>query len=252
MLTFQSRLKSAVLANTFTAKHCYRALNQIRAHAAIRRNTSFGQCAEDVWLLQALRAGKVPWANSGFFVDIGANHPVVFSATYLLYKAGWNGLTVEPIPSLCALHRKFRPRDICLNMGVAAVREKRRFWETAPDLFSSFSKAEAQNAKDNGLCTILREGDIWVDTPSSILRHVPHGTRVNYLTIDTEGLDAEILGRWPWDLSRPDVISCEALAQGDRRLEAETILAREGYAPIKLFPICGFWGSHELAAKVTE
>lgn len=243
-------IKSVVLSNPSLAKHFYRALNHIRAGAAMRRDNSFGQSEEDGWLLGALRSGEVPWANSGFFVDIGANHPVVFSATYLLYKAGWTGLTVEPIPSLCSLHEKFRPRDICLNMGVGACREKRLFWETAPDLFSSFSETDVRGAEDAGLCRILRRLEIDVETPSSLITHIPRGARVNYLSIDTEGLDVEILRHWPWYLFHPDIISCEALAIKDRQAEVESILARQGYVPLRLFTVCGFWALPKLAAKL--
>jgi len=38
--------------------------------------------------------------NNGFFVDIGANDGVTFSNTYFFEKKGWDGLCVEPIPSV--------------------------------------------------------------------------------------------------------------------------------------------------------
>jgi hypothetical protein len=251
-MRLKSLFKTAILSNTFVAKNFYRTLNYLRVKRAQKRNSCFGQCAEDKWFLDALRSADIPWANSGFFVDIGANHPVVFSSSYLLYKSGWRGITVEPIASLCSLHKEYRPRDICLNIGVAANRDKRPFWETVPDLFSSFSNADAQRAKNAGLCTIISEEEIAVETPSFILTHTPNGKKINYLSIDSEGLDTEILRHWPWAKSRPDVISCEALAAGDGQREIESILLREGYAPIKLFAACGFWGLSNLAAQLNK
>jgi hypothetical protein len=114
----------------------------------------------------------------------------------------------------------------------------------------SFSRLATERAKDAGLCTILREVEIPADTPAAILGHVPRHTRVNYLSIDTEGLDAEILRHWPWDLSRPDIISCEALALGNSQVEVEAIFAGQEYAPIKLFPTCGFWGTSDVVSKL--
>lgn len=220
-----------------------------RARVAMHRNSSFGQCREDAWFLDTLRASSVPWANSGFYVDIGANHPVVFSATYLLYKAGWSGLTVDPIPSLCAMHKQLRPRDICLNVGVGAACEQRQFWETAPDFFSSFSKEDTERAQHQGHCTILCETNISLVTPTEILRSVPTGRRVNYLSIDTEGLDGEILRNWPWEKSTPDIVSCEASAIAGQESEASAVLRARGYIVLKQFPVCVFWASAQFSAR---
>lgn len=209
----------------------------------MQRNTSFGQSREDAWFLDLLREKNIPWANSGFYVDIGANHPVVFSATYLLYKADWSGITVDPIPSLCALHRRLRPRDVCLNVGVGALCEERRFWETAPDFFSSFSEEDTKRAEEKGLCAVLRETAVSLITPRDIVSHVPAGRTVNYLTIDTEGLDGEILSSWPWDKCMPDVISCEASAMSREESEADKALKTHGYTAVRRFEVCVFWAS---------
>jgi FkbM family methyltransferase len=239
----QNILKSLIVKHPYVAERFYHLLALYRARVAMQRNTSFGQSREDIWFLDTLRDMNVPWATSGFYVDLGANHPVVFSATYLLYKAGWSGITVDPIPSLCALHRRLRPRDVCLNLGVGAAREQRRFWETAPDFFSSFSEEDTKRAEEKGLCAVLRETGVSVVTPSDILAKVPTGQTVNYLTIDTEGLDGEILSNWPWNRCMPDVISCEASAMITDGSEANRVLKNYGYTAFKRFEICVFWVS---------
>lgn len=244
-------LKPAVLSHPWLAERFYDVLTLARARRAARGARSFGQCGEDGWLLGALREAQIPWADSGFYVDLGANHPVVLSATYLLYRQGWTGITVEPIPSLCALHRRFRSRDLCLNMGVGSAEERRPFWETAPDVFSSFSHEATQQAQSNGWCRILRESRVAVNTPSAILNHAPTDTRINYLSIDTEGLDVEILRNWPWEEWLPDIVSCEASAAHGGEAEADRILGGRGYVPIKRFPISVFWASPALAGRFT-
>jgi FkbM family methyltransferase len=244
-------VKSLILRNPFVAERFYHLLALFRARVAMRRNTYFGQSREDAWFLDTLRESNIPWADSGFYVDLGANHPVVFSATYLLYKAGWSGITVDPIPSLCALHRRLRPRDVCLNVGVGAVCEQRRFWETAPDFFSSFSEEDTKRAEERGLCTVLRETSVSLVTPRDIVAHVPAGRAVNYLTIDTEGLDGEILSSWPWNRCMPDIISCEASAMISEDSEANTVLKTYGYTEFKRFEICVFWVSPEFLKNVS-
>jgi len=243
-------LKPLVMSHPWLAERFYRVLTLVRARRAARVGDSFGQCGEDAWFYGMLRERRVPWAESGFYVDLGANHPVVLSATYLLYRAGWNGLTVEPIPSLCSLHRCFRPRDICLNTGVGSSREDRPFWETAPDVFSSFSQEATRQAEASGWCRILCESRVALRTPAEILTHVPAGVRVNYLSIDTEGLDGEILRNWPWADCSPDIVSCEASAAHGGESEADQILAGRGYVPIKRFPVSVFWAPSALELSI--
>lgn len=239
----QNTLKSLILRHPFVAERFYHLLAIYRARVAIQRNAFFGQSGEDSWFIGALREKNIPWANSGFYVDLGANHPIVFSATYLLYKTGWSGITVDPIPSLCALHRRLRPRDVCLNVGVGATREQRRFWETAPDFFSSFSEEDTKRAEEKGLCAVLRETAVSLVTPSDILAHISAERMVNYLTIDTEGLDGEILSNWPWGKCMPDVISCEASAMSREESKADKVLKAHGYTAMRRFEVCVFWAS---------
>lgn len=241
-------LKKAVLSNSFVAEKFYGAMTLWRARQAAARGVSFGQSDEDAWLLAWLKNNGVPWAENGFYIDIGANHPVVLSATYLLYRAGWRGITVEPIPGLCALHARLRPRDINMNVGVGAQAGTQPFWETAPDYFCSFSREAAVQAAANGWCRVLRETRVGLATPRDILARVPEGTRINYLSIDTEGLDAEILGNWPWEECRPDLVSCEASA--DAGSPASRLLATAGYVVVKTFPVTAFWQSPDLAGRL--
>lgn len=236
-------VKTLVMTNRYVAEQTYGVISRLRARRALRVGPPYGQSGEDAWLLGWLREHKTHWAGSGFYVDIGANHPVVLSATYLLYENGWHGLTVEPIPSLWASHRMVRPRDICLNMGVGAQPEDRPFWETVPDYFSTFSLRAAQDAETRGYCRILRETRVAVATPAEILHHVPPDNTVNYLSIDTEGLDVEILSNWPWETCLPDLISCEASATNEHQTEANRILTGAGYVPVKQFEVTAFWKS---------
>ncbi len=59
-------------------------------HHATQMSMSYGQEGEDIILLRLLDISK-----NGFYVDIGAHHPIRFSNTYALYKAGWCGLNVD-------------------------------------------------------------------------------------------------------------------------------------------------------------
>src|SRR5262245_49332338 len=54
----------------------------------------------------------------GFYVEVGAIHPVQISNTYLFYRKGWRGIAVDPNPSVARLFAKRRPRDIMVQCAI--------------------------------------------------------------------------------------------------------------------------------------
>src|ERR1700759_4404405 len=56
---------------------------------------SYAQRYEDIHLLRAL--GE---QTGGFYIDIGAGHPVYDNVSFAFYLRGWRGITVEPNPGL--------------------------------------------------------------------------------------------------------------------------------------------------------
>ncbi len=52
---------------------------------------SYAQNQEDVLLNRVFQG-----LSDGFYIDVGANDPVVDSVTKLFYDRGWTGINVEP------------------------------------------------------------------------------------------------------------------------------------------------------------
>src|SRR6201995_6041002 len=67
---------------------------------------SYAQRYEDIHLLRAL--GE---QTGGFYIDIGAGHPVYDNVSFAFYLRGWRGITVEPNPWLAQLSEAVRPLD---------------------------------------------------------------------------------------------------------------------------------------------
>src|SRR4029077_468062 len=78
---------------------------------------SYAQRFEDFHLWRCL--GDIP---NGFYVDVGAGHPVYDNVSFAFYLRGWRGITVEPNPWLAQLSAAVRPRDKRIQslVGVAA------------------------------------------------------------------------------------------------------------------------------------
>jgi len=83
---------------------------------------TYGQCFEDVIICQMIKAYAIRTQMGEFrlsFVEIGANHPVSTSASYLLNRTfEVNGILVEPNPVLAAELRKHRPNDTVVEAAV--------------------------------------------------------------------------------------------------------------------------------------
>ena len=77
---------------------------------------SYAQNLEDVILYRTLKN-----VECGFYIDVGAQHPVIDSVTNAFYECGWHGINVEPNPEYFQLLQKNRSKDINLNMAVGAL-----------------------------------------------------------------------------------------------------------------------------------
>ena len=77
---------------------------------------SFAQNQEDVVLYRALRDVK-----QGFYIDVGAQDPVIDSVTKAFYDRGWHGINIEPNEEYFRKLQSARPHDI--NLASAAGRE---------------------------------------------------------------------------------------------------------------------------------
>jgi hypothetical protein len=75
---------------------------------------SYAQEGEDI-VLKRIFGGQ----STGFYVDVGAHHPMRLSNTYSFYKLGWRGINIEPNPDSFNLFTKYRSKDINLNCGIA-------------------------------------------------------------------------------------------------------------------------------------
>ncbi|MEJ7848398.1 MAG: FkbM family methyltransferase [Pyrinomonadaceae bacterium] len=147
--------------------------------------------------------------KNGFFLDVGAYHPYHHSNTYLLYKAGWRGINIDPRESVKRLFDAARPRDINIQVGIAAEDGVREFYELKEGL-SSMSSFSYSNIEKLGLTkSIRRVIELPVLRLSSLLRQYPELTKLDYLNIDAEGLETEILSGLPDGDLRPTVISIE-------------------------------------------
>jgi FkbM family methyltransferase len=174
------------------------------------RRVSFAQMAEDIVLWRAL--GHRP---AGFYVDVGAHHPVGSSVTKIFYNQGWRGINIEPIAPLLDLFLEDRPRDINLAVGVSVQPGQLNFFDVEADQQrSTFDEALAAMYRAEGRSVVTRTVPV-VPLDQIFAEHVD--CEVDFLKIDAEGHEESVIRSLDWGRWRPHVVLAEgALHRADQ------------------------------------
>lgn len=174
---------------------------------------SYSQTGEDIivkFIFDAVGLSKPS------YLDIGAHHPTYINNTALLYKTGCRGINVEPDPVLFTAFIKKRPGDINLNIGVSTDKGKLPFFVMEPPTLNTFSESEANKyVSENGF-NIREKLQLDVDTIQSIVKKYHHGKFPDFLSIDVEGLDYELIKSINYKKDSPKVICVETITYSDK------------------------------------
>lgn len=171
---------------------------------------SYAQNREDIIL-----SGFFGDLDKGFYVDVGANHPDTLSITKIFYDKGWSGINLEPNRELYDLIVKNRPRDINLNLGAAAKEGELTLREYPDgDGLSTFSKAAQDDyQKSSSIYKDYTRNYRDYKVPVKPLKDIfkEHKTKqINFMNIDVEGFEYQVIAGNDWDTYRPQVLCIEA------------------------------------------
>lgn len=192
------------------------------------RNPTWSQEGEDRIIWELLKHRRY-----GFYVDVGAHHPKRYSNTYLLYRAGWNGLNIEPDPDLIRAFGIYRRRDFTIQAGVARTEGVLGLHRFADPALNTFDPQVAELRK--------AEGWPWRDTinvrisPLVELLRSRSVQQVDFLNVDTEGYDHEVLLSNDWQQFRPAVVAVEIPTRSalDTALsDSHKLMTNQGYVLI--------------------
>ncbi len=166
---------------------------------------SYSQNREDVVLARAFGNRE-----HGFYIDVGAWHPIMDSVTCFFYRRGWRGVNIEPLPFYFELLEAERPEDVNLCIGIARARGEQTFYEDlAASGLSTFVPSQAARLRDQG--HELRELQRPVLPLAEVCEEHVDG-EIDFLKIDVEGAERAVLESGDWDRWRPRVVLVEATA----------------------------------------
>ncbi len=205
----------------------------IKALDFFRFKKSYSQDGEDVALAAFYEGQKY---YRGFFVDVGAHHPVRFSNTQHFYKRGWRGINIDPTPGSMRPFRLLRGRDVNLEMGVGPTVGELKFHCFNDPALNTFDEKLAAERNTGRPYRIVREVSVPLAPLADILeKHVPKGQTIDFFSIDVEGLDLEVLRSNDWERFSPRFLLVEDVHFDLENAGASQIfqfLKSKKYAPV--------------------
>jgi len=186
--------------------------------------TSYAQNFEDVMLRRALN--KVA---RGFYIDVGAQDPIVDSVSMGFYEEGWRGVHVEPVASYAARLRAQRPDELVVQAALGAQRGTLLFFDVVETGLSTADPNIAARHRESG--RTVREIEVPCLTLAELM--APYADiDVHWLKIDVEGYETAVLQGWT-SAVRPWVVVVEStvpLTQVASHREWEGLVLAHGYA----------------------
>jgi hypothetical protein len=170
---------------------------------------SYSQCGEDliVKFIFTLRGIYKP-----SYIDIGAYHPFNLSNTALFYTKGSRGINIEPNPIGISPFYKYRRNDINLNIGISSHETYLDYYCMNVATMNTFDALAAEDLVRKYGFTIVEIKKIFVKTlPHVIKKYIDNNLFPDFLSLDVEGLDMDILTQIDYEKNFPKVICVETV-----------------------------------------
>lgn len=206
---------------------------------------SYAQRFEDLYVMRCF--GE---RTSGFYIDIGSGHPVYDNMSLAFYLKGWRGITVEPNPWLAQLTRAVRLHDqhveavIGAASGQATFHVVREFHGLSTTIADHAAKAQSQFGRAADALTVPM-----LTLKELCERYAP--PRFEFLKVDVEGAEPDVLLNGDWQRFRPEVVIVEALAPytlAPAFEQWEPFLARHGYRYVLFDSLNRYYLAEEASA----
>jgi FkbM family methyltransferase len=178
----------------------------------LKAKASYAQAGEDLIVQYLFDSIKI---EKPTYLEIGTNQPVLCNNTYNFYIKGCYGVCIEPDKNMVDIIKARRPNDIILNVGIGTTESQNAVFYLFPTVvngWSTFSEEEALiRKKETGIdFTVVQ---VPLTSINTIIRDYfkPYP---NFISLDTEGLDLDILNSLDFEKFKPEVICVETITFG--------------------------------------
>jgi len=203
------------------------------ASAFHRRHWSKAQILQDLWVLFELDDKR-----DGYFVEFGATNGLVNSNTWLLEKRfGWSGILAEPNPDWHDALRANRnchidTRCVFTNTGATLT------FLSADDPELSGLAAASGRDHNAGRRAAGIPFDVCTVSLNDLLKAHGAPSLIDYMSIDTEGSEFDILSRFDFETYRVSLFSIEHNFT-DNEARIDRLMTEKGYE--RRFPEFSQW-----------
>lgn len=189
-----------------------------------------------------LKAEFFGTTQSGFFVEVGANQPQQGSQTWQFEQAGWRGILVEPQPDLADRLRQARRANVVAAACSSPANAGRTMKLHVLGPHSSLNR-------DLAVTGVLAEAEIEVSvrTLDDILVEAGAPVPIDFISIDVEGHEPEVLAGFDLARWRPQLLLVEDHVTD---LATHRFLTRAGYRLIRRTGPNGWYVPQATAPRV--
>lgn len=174
------------------------------------------------------------YAQTGFYIDVGAHSANSESITKCFYDRGWNGINVEPQQVYFDELMQYRPKDLNLQVAVSST------------------SGELELHVNGGLTTATLEYSLpeWpvIKVPMTTLELICEkyigNKQIDFLKVDVEGHELDVIVGMNWDKFRPKILCVEATKPNttiDVFDDWEPLLIKAGYQFVEKNPYNRFY-----------
>ncbi|WKJ88722.1 FkbM family methyltransferase [Methylomonas montana] len=165
--------------------------------------TSYAQNFEDVILERIFKD-----QTTGFCIDVDAWDDTVDSVTKHFYEKGWHGINIEPFPVYFKKLKQSRIRDINLNIALLEKPGICTLFAITDTGLSTFNANHADEHRLKGFD--VQEQEVPISTLENICDTYVKDKQIDFLKVDTEGTEFQVLQGSNWKRFRPRVLVIEA------------------------------------------
>jgi len=159
--------------------------------------------------------------DKGFYVDIGAYHPIQRNNTNLLFQKGWEGINIDINEFTIDLFNFLRPDDLNLLTAISDKEGEISYYYQKK--FSQLNTTDKKIANEH-FQGKFKERTVKCRTIQNILDQSKYKNRkIDFLNIDVEGAEMKVLETLNFKIYDPSLICIEILGYRDLRAEIREI-----------------------------
>ena len=143
----------------------------------------------------------------GFYIDVGAYHPLDGNNTHLLYKKGWNGINFDINYYSIKLFNFLRRRDINIHSGISSKKNRlTMYYRKEINMLNTLDEKIAKMQFKNG----YKKRNVKVNTLNYFIsKNFKRIDAIDFINIDVEGGELNVLKSLNFKTYKPQLVCVE-------------------------------------------